>query len=84
MDNLFYPGKFEFRMGLERGKPADFFRSYPGDAALLVQRKKNIADHPERHSVLLPQGESLLAEFAQLLSVWGISAKPPTLGAGFA
>lgn len=84
MDNLFYPGKFEFRMGLERGKPADFFRSYPGDAALLVQRKKNIADHPERHSVLLPQGESLLAEFAQLLSVWGISAKPPTLGQGLA
>ena len=40
MDNLFYPGKFEFRMGLERGKPAHFFRSYPGDAALLVQRQK--------------------------------------------
>ncbi|MDE2658559.1 MAG: DUF3445 domain-containing protein, partial [Verrucomicrobiota bacterium] len=84
MDNLFYPGKFEFRMGLERGEPAQFFRSHPGDAALLVQRQKNIADHPERHSVLLPEGEPLLAEFARLLADWGIAAKPPTLGQGLA
>jgi hypothetical protein len=80
MDNLFYPGKFEFRMGLERGEPARFFRSHTGDDALLAQRQKILTDHPERHSVLLPEGEPLLAEFARLLADWGTAAKPPTLG----
>ncbi|MFQ3167681.1 MAG: hypothetical protein ACI8QI_000212 [Limisphaerales bacterium] len=84
MDNLFYPGKFEFRMGLERGEPTEFFRSRPGDAALLAQRQNIVADHPERHSVLLPEGKPLLAEFVRLLADWGIAANPATLGQSLA
>ena len=66
MDDLFYPGAFEFHMGLDR------------DEALLAKRQQFLAEHPEHHDVLLPEGEPLLCEFARLLAGWGVVAKPPT------
>ena len=57
MDDLFYPGPFEFRMGLERGEPGAFFRAWPGDEALLAKRRQCLAGPPKRHDVLLPEGE---------------------------
>ena len=80
MDDLFYPGPFEFRMGLKRGEASAFFCTSPGDEALLAKRRRILAKHPARHSALLPEGEPLLAEFARLLAGWGVVAKPPTLG----
>ena len=68
MDDLFYPGPFEFRMWLERGEASAFFCTSPGDEALLAKRRRILAKHPARHSALLPEGEPLLAEFARLLA----------------
>ena len=84
MDDLFYPGPFEFRMWLERGEASAFFCTSPGDEALLAKRRRILAKHPARHSALLPEGEPLLAEFARLLAGWGVVAKPPTLGQALA
>ena len=84
MDDLFYPGPFEFRMGLKRGEPGAFFRAWRGDEALLAKRRQCLAGHPKRHDVLLPEGEPLLAEFTRMLAEWGVVAKPAALGQAIA
>ncbi|MDP6678481.1 MAG: DUF3445 domain-containing protein [Verrucomicrobiota bacterium] len=84
MDDLFYPGPFEFRMGLERGEPGAFFCAWPGDEALLAKRGQCLAGHPKRHDVLLPEGEPLRAEFTRMLAEWGVAAKPAALGQAIA
>ncbi|MBC8245324.1 MAG: DUF3445 domain-containing protein [Verrucomicrobia bacterium] len=84
MEDLFYPGPFEFRMGLERGEPAAFFRAWPGDEALLAQRRQCLAGHPERHEVLLPEAKPLQAEFERMLAGWGMAAGASALGQAIA
>ena len=44
----------------------------------MAKRQQFLAEHPEHHDVLLPEGEPLLCEFARLLAGWGVVAKPPT------
>ena len=57
MEDVFYPGPFSFRMGLGRSEPGEFFRARAGDETLIAERKEILANHPERHCVLLPEGE---------------------------
>ena len=76
MQDVFYPGPFSFRMGLGRGKPEDFFRVRPGDPSLVAERQQVLSAHPDRHCVLLPQGEPLLVEFNEQLAEWGIIQSP--------
>ena len=84
MEDLFYPGLFEFRMGLERGEAAAFFRAWPRDEALLAQRRQCLAGHPERHKVLLPEAKPLQAEFERMLAGWGVAAGASALGQAIA
>ena len=76
MEDVFYPGPFSFRMGLGRGEPGEFFRSRAGDETLIAERKKILANHPERHCVLLPESEPLLEEFNEQLAEWGAVQSP--------
>ena len=76
MEDVFYPGPFSFRMGLGRGEPGEFFRSRAGDETLIAKRKKILANHPERHCVLLPESEPLLEEFNEQLAEWGAVQSP--------
>lgn len=76
MEDVFYPGIFSFRMGLGRGKPEVFFRPRPEDASLIAERKKILTTHPERHSVLLPEGMPLLEEFNEQLQEWDVITTP--------
>ena len=80
MNDLFYPGPFEFCMGLERGEVAAFFRSHPANGALLAKCRQHVAENPARHLALLPKGAPLLGEFARLVAGWGVVAKLQTLG----
>ena len=76
MEDVFYPGPFSFRMGLGRGEPGEFFRARAGDETLIAERKKILANHPERHCVLLPESEPLLEEFNEQLAEWGAVQSP--------
>ena len=76
MEDVFYPGLFSFRMGLGRGEPCEFFRARAGDETLIAERKKILANHPERHCVLLPESEPLLEEFNEQLAEWGAVQSP--------
>ena len=76
MEDVFYPGPFSFRMGLRRGEPGEFFRARAGDESLIAERKEILANHPERHCVLLPESEPLLEEFNEQLMEWGVVQSP--------
>ena len=78
MEDVFYPGPFSFRMGLGRGEPGEFFRAHAGDETRIAERKELLASHPERHCVLLPEGEPLLEEFNEQLVEWGATQSPLT------
>ncbi len=71
-------------MGLERGEPGAFFRAWPRDESLLAKRRQCLAEYPERHNVLLPDGKPLLAEFARMLVDWGVDAGSTALGQAIA
>ena len=76
MEDVFYPGPFSFRMGLGRGKPEEFFRAQAGDETLIAERKEILTSNPERHCVLLAEGEPLLEEFNKQLAEWGVIQSP--------
>jgi len=69
---LFPDDDFRFRLGLRRGEPEEFFRASNDGGHLLRERGRWLAAEPERYSRLLPQGESLLADFVQRCCEWHV------------
>jgi len=71
--DLFPDGDYRFQLALRRGEPAEFFRPQDPSNRLLAERVKWLAENPARYAALLPEGEPLLAEVAELAAAeWGL------------
>ena len=66
--DLFPDGDYRFHLTLRRGEPRDFFAFRDTAGAILAERSRWLAAEPARYGALLPEGETLLAEFAGLAS----------------
>ncbi|MDB6170027.1 MAG: hypothetical protein JWM88_2891 [Verrucomicrobia bacterium] len=69
---LFPEGDYRFRLTLRRGESRGFFGRWDSTGTILAERAKWIAESPARYAALLPEGEPLLAETAELAArEWG-------------
>ena len=82
--DLFPDGDYRFQLALRRGEPAEFFRAQDASGRLLAERVKWLAENPARYAALLPEGEPLLAEVAQLATEWGTARTTSVHGLGAA
>ena len=64
--DLFPDGDYRFQLALRRGEPAGFFRPQDASGRLLAERAQWLAENPARYAALLPEGEAMLAEVAEL------------------
>ncbi len=70
---LFPDGDYRFHLTLRRGEPGDFFKTRDGSGRILAERAKWLAENPARYAAVLPEGEPLLAEVAELgEKEWGM------------
>ncbi|MDB6094766.1 MAG: hypothetical protein JWM32_2328 [Verrucomicrobia bacterium] len=70
--DLFPAGDYRFHLTLRRGAPRDFFGAQDPSGRILAERARWIAENPARHVALLPAGEALLAEVADIAAAeWG-------------
>ena len=70
---LFPDGDYRFHLTLRRGEPAEFFRTRDKSGRILAERARWLAENPARYAALLPEGEPLLAELAELGEKdWGL------------
>jgi hypothetical protein len=67
---LFPEGDHRFHLTLRRGEPAEFFRPWDETGAVLAERRRWLAETPTRYASLQPEGEPLLAEWAELAAGW--------------
>lgn len=84
--DLFPEGGHRFHLTLRRGEPRDFFSPRDATGRVLAARVRWLAADPAAYAALLPEGEPLLAEFAEVCADWvpGLPAAPwsvETLGA---
>ena len=63
---LFPDGDYRFHLTLRRGEPGEFFKSRDASGRILPERAKWLADDPARYAALLPEGQPLLAELAEM------------------
>ena len=70
--DLFPDGDYRFHLTLRRGEPREFFRQRGTTGKILAERARWLATEPARYAALLPAGEPLLAEFAELCAEWGL------------
>jgi hypothetical protein len=69
---LFPDGDYRFHLTLRRGEPREFFRPHDASGAVLSERSRWLAAEPARYAALLPEGEPLLTEFADLCAEWNL------------
>lgn len=67
---LFPDDDYRFHMGLQRGKPEDFFRNTAGHAAIIDQRRFWLRADPDRHAATRPECRPLLEETITLARDW--------------
>ena len=80
---LFPDGDYRFHLTLRRGEPGEFFKTRDGSGKVLAERAKWLAENPARYAALLPEGEALLAEVAELgVKDWGMPATTSVHGMG--
>jgi hypothetical protein len=63
---LFPDGDYRFHLTLRRGEPGEFFGSRDATGRLCAERARWLAENPARYAALLPEGEPLLAELAEM------------------
>lgn len=82
---LFPDGAHRFQMGLRPADPGVFFRPRDGSGKVLAERRRWLADDPDRYAALEPEGAPLLDAFLRSLPP-SLSLTPPlplaTLGGG--
>lgn len=61
---------YRFHLRMERGDPAAFFAPGPCHQALTAERRTWLSIEPRTYAALLPPGEPLLAEVADLARAW--------------
>lgn len=70
---LFPDGDYCFHLTLRRGEPAEFFGPHDASGRILAERAKWLTETPARYAALLPEGEPLLAELAEVgEKEWGL------------
>ncbi|RFC51000.1 MAG: Protein of unknown function (DUF3445) [Verrucomicrobia bacterium] len=80
---LFPSGDYRFHLTLRRGEPGEFFQARAGSGRVLAERAKWLAETPARYAALLPEGETLLAEVAELgAKDWGLPRTSSVHGLG--
>lgn len=80
---LFPDGDYRFHLTLRRGEPAEFFKTRDGSGRILAERAKWLTENPARYAALLPEGEPLLAEVAELGERdWGLPRVSSVHGLG--
>ena len=67
---LFPEGDYRFQMRFERGEPAEFFAPTTRHEAVIAERRRWLHAEPQTYAGLLPSGEALLGETAELASAW--------------
>lgn len=81
--DLFPDGDYRFQLALRRGEPGEFFRPQDASGRLLAERARWLTENPARYAALLPEGEPLLAEVAELATAeWGIPRTNSVHGLG--
>ena len=86
LDRLLKGGAFEFHLGLRRGGDV-FFRNRPENRALLAERRRWLAEEPERYAACEPEGGLPLAEllaFARKMNPGLAADSARTLGESWA
>ena len=63
---LFPDGDYRFHLTLRRGEPGEFFKPRDGSGRILAERAKWLAEDSARYAALLPEGQPLLAELAEM------------------
>src|SRR5262245_8155569 len=74
---LFPDEDYRFHLTLRRGNPRDFFRQHDSTGAVLAERARWLREDRPRYAALLPEGQPLLAEFADLCSRLAVAGAPP-------
>src|SRR4051812_41174892 len=69
--HLFPDADFKHHLTLRRGPPSGFFRRQDASGRALAERARWLDRDPERYSALLPEGELVVAEFAEVARGWG-------------
>lgn len=67
---LFPDGDYRFHLTLRRGDPREFFRYEDSTGGVLLERRRWIAQAPERYTAMRPAAEAAFAEFARLSGAW--------------
>ena len=71
--DLFPAGDYRFHLTLRRGEPREFFAARDATGRILAERARWLAENPLRYAAVLPEGEPLLAELAELAErEWGV------------
>ncbi|MSU22328.1 MAG: DUF3445 domain-containing protein [Opitutus sp.] len=81
---LFPDGDYRFQLAMRRGEPREFFQPQDATGRVLAERARWLAAEPARHAALRPEGEPLLAEFAELCAGWKLTTEKTLLGLGAA
>ena len=71
---LFPAGDFRLRLTVRRGEPLDFFAPRDPSGKILAERARWLALEPARHAALTPEGEPVLAEFAERCCTWNLQS----------
>jgi len=74
--DLFPDGDYRFHLRFERGEPAAFFAPTSQHEELVAERQRWLRAEPMTYAALLPQGETLLDEAAELASSWNGFVSP--------
>lgn len=70
--DLFPDGPYRFHLTLRRGEPRDFFAPRDPSGRVLAERARWLDAEPERYAAVRPEGEPLVAEFAEMCAEWGL------------
>lgn len=67
---LFPDGDYRFHLTLRRAEPREFFAARDRNGGLLVERKHWLISDPAAYAAILPEGEVVLREFANVAAPW--------------
>ncbi len=70
---LFPDGDHRFHLTLRHSEPREFFTPRDETGKILVERARWLSEAPNRHAALTPEGQPLLAEFAEAIAEWGLA-----------
>ena len=71
----FFPeGDYRFHLTLRRAEPSEFFQQRDATGKIRTERRRWLTAEPARYAALTPEGEPVMAEFADHCAKWGVAA----------